>query len=112
MTETEPGPAQVYDALIGVTQVLSRRSLLEVAYSYSQVDGYQNDPYKTLSVVDPVTGVPSVFCVGGTQDTVMEPVGAAATVMANAGSDAEALPSLAVITMLAKVATFALEGVP
>ena len=48
----------VYDLLIGVTQVLSRRSLLEVAYSYSQVDGYQNDPYKILSVVDPATGAP------------------------------------------------------
>jgi hypothetical protein len=47
-----------------VTQVLSRRSLLEVAYSYSQVDGYQNDPYKILSVVDPVTGAPVAGPVG------------------------------------------------
>jgi opacity protein-like surface antigen len=54
----------VYDLLIGVTQVLSRRSLLEVAYSYSQVDGYQNDPYKILSVVDPVTGAPVAGPVG------------------------------------------------
>jgi len=48
----------VYDLLVGVTQVLSRRSLLEVSYSYGQSDGYLNDPYKILSVVDPVTGAP------------------------------------------------------
>lgn len=48
----------VADLLVGVTQVLSRRSLLEVAYSYGQSDGYLTDPYKILSVVDPVTGVP------------------------------------------------------
>ena len=48
----------VADLLIGVTQVLSRRSLLEVSYSYGQSDGYLTDPYKILSVVDPVTGVP------------------------------------------------------
>lgn len=48
----------VYDALIGVTQVLSRRALVEVAFSYGKSDGYLNDPYKLLSVVDPVTGRP------------------------------------------------------
>lgn len=48
----------VYDVLVGVTQVLSRRSLLEVAFSYGKSDGYLTDPYKILSVVDPVTGAP------------------------------------------------------
>jgi hypothetical protein len=48
----------VIDALVGVTQILSRRSLLEVAFSYSKNDGYLTDPYKILSVVDPVTGQP------------------------------------------------------
>ena len=56
----------VADLLIGVTQVLSRRSLLEVSYSYGQSDGYLTDPYKILSVVDPVTGVP----VAGPEDEV------------------------------------------
>jgi Protein of unknown function (DUF3570) len=46
----------VLDVLLGVTQVVSRRSLLEVAYSYSKSDGYLSDPYKVLSVVDPITG--------------------------------------------------------
>jgi len=54
----------VYDLLVGVTQVLSRRSLLEVSYSYGQSDGYLNDPYKILSVVDPVTGMPVAGPVG------------------------------------------------
>lgn len=54
----------VYDLLVGVTQVLSRRSLLEVSYSYGQSDGYLNDPYKILSVVDPVTGTPVAGPVG------------------------------------------------
>jgi hypothetical protein len=48
----------VMDVLVGVTQVLSRRSLIEVAYSYGKSDGYLSDPYKFLSVVDPVTGLP------------------------------------------------------
>jgi hypothetical protein len=46
------------DVLVGVTQVLSRRDLLEVSYSYGSSDGYLNDPYKFLSVVDPTTGAP------------------------------------------------------
>jgi hypothetical protein len=46
------------DVLVGVTQVLSRRSLLEVSYSYGSADGYLNDPYKLLTVVDPLTGAP------------------------------------------------------
>jgi hypothetical protein len=56
----------VMDVLVGVTQILSRRDLLEVAYSYGQSDGYLTDPYKILSVVDPVTGVP----VAGPEDNV------------------------------------------
>jgi hypothetical protein len=48
----------VYDILFGVTQVLSRRSLLELSYSYGNSDGYLTDPYKFLSVVDPITGSP------------------------------------------------------
>ncbi len=54
----------VMDVLIGVTQILSRRSLIELAYSYGQSDGYLTDPYKILSVVDPVTGSPVAGPVG------------------------------------------------
>lgn len=48
----------VVDVLVGVTQVLSRRSLVEVALSYGKSDGYLTDPYKLLSVVDSVSGQP------------------------------------------------------
>ena len=56
----------VMDALIGVTQILGRRDILELSYSYGQSDGYLTDPYKFLSVVDPVTGVPVAGPVGAT----------------------------------------------
>lgn len=46
----------VLDVLFGVTQVLTRNTVLRVNYSYSQSSGYLNDPYKILSVVDGTTG--------------------------------------------------------
>ena len=48
----------VTDFLIGVTQVLNRHTIVQLNYSLSQADGYLTDPYKMLSVVDPVTGDP------------------------------------------------------
>ena len=48
----------VTDWLIGVTQVLNRHTIVQLNYSLSQADGYLTDPYKVLSVVDPVTGNP------------------------------------------------------
>jgi hypothetical protein len=48
----------VVDLLLGVTQVLGRHTLLRVNLSYSDSSGYLTDPYKLLSVVDPVTGTP------------------------------------------------------
>lgn len=46
----------VTDLLIGVTQVVNRKTLVQLNYSSSDSDGYLTDPYKVLSVVDPVTG--------------------------------------------------------
>ena len=51
-------PRTSTDLLVGVTQILSRRSLVELSYSYGKSDGYLTEPYKLLSVVDPVTGIP------------------------------------------------------
>jgi hypothetical protein len=48
----------VTDWLIGVSQVLNRHTILQINYSLSRSDGYLTDPYKMLSVVDPVTGNP------------------------------------------------------
>ncbi len=44
------------DLMFGVTQVLSRRLLTQLNYSYGQSSGYLTDPYKVLSVVDPLSG--------------------------------------------------------
>jgi hypothetical protein len=46
----------VLDLLLGVTQVIGPSTVLRVNYSYSDSSGYLTDPYKILSVVDPVTG--------------------------------------------------------
>jgi hypothetical protein len=46
----------VADALLGLTQVVGPRTLLQLNYSFSDASGYLNDPYKMLSIVDPVTG--------------------------------------------------------
>jgi hypothetical protein len=48
----------VTDLLIGVTQVVNRKTIVQLNYSLSNSTGYLNDPYKILSVVDPVTGSP------------------------------------------------------
>ncbi len=44
------------DLLIGVTQVVGKRTICQFNYALSRADGYQTDPYKIISVVDPVTG--------------------------------------------------------
>ena len=46
------------DLIAGVTQVIDENSLFQFNYSFSMADGYLNDPYKIVSVVDPVTGAP------------------------------------------------------
>lgn len=54
----------VTDFLLGVTQVLNRNTIVQLNYSLSTSDGYLTDPYKVLSVVDPVTGIPVAGPVG------------------------------------------------
>ncbi len=46
----------VIDAMLGVTQVVTRRTLMQVNYSLSSASGYLNDPYKMLSRINPSTG--------------------------------------------------------
>ncbi len=47
----------VYDILLGVTQVMGRKDLMQFNLSYGNESGYLTDPYKILSVVDGTTGV-------------------------------------------------------
>ena len=46
----------VIDAVLGVTQVISRNLLVQLNYSFSNSSGYLTDPYKVLSLVDGITG--------------------------------------------------------
>ncbi len=55
----------VADFVLGVTQVLGPRTIGQLNYSFSRSSGYLTDPYKVLSVVDPVTGLPSAGPGGG-----------------------------------------------
>jgi Protein of unknown function (DUF3570) len=54
------GKSQV-DVVLGLTEVMTRNWLLQVNYSYNLSNGYQNDPYRIISVVDPNTGEPNSY---------------------------------------------------
>ncbi len=55
---TGPGKSKtVSDFLFGITQVLGRKTLLQVNYGYGKSSGYLTDPYKVLSVVDSTNAV-------------------------------------------------------
>jgi hypothetical protein len=46
-----------YDAMLGLTQVISRRTLMQFNLGFGKSSGYMSDPYKIVSVVDGTTGV-------------------------------------------------------
>lgn len=46
------------DLLLGLTQVINRKTIMQFNYTVGKVDGYQNDPYKIVPLIDPVTGLP------------------------------------------------------
>lgn len=46
----------VYDILIGWTQVMGKKDLMQFNFNYGNESGYLSDPYKVLSVVDAGTG--------------------------------------------------------
>jgi len=48
----------VTDLILGITQVVSRKSRIQLNYAMGLQDGYMTDPYKIVAVVDPVTGLP------------------------------------------------------
>ena len=48
----------ITDLMFGLTQVISRTTLMQFNFSMGMVDGYQTDPYKIVTVVDPVSGLP------------------------------------------------------
>jgi hypothetical protein len=58
----------VTDVLLGVTQVINRHTVVQFNYGLTRSTGYQNDPYKLLSVVDPISGNPVAPPAGVSQD--------------------------------------------
>jgi hypothetical protein len=46
----------ILDVVLGVSQVINPDLVVQMNYSYSNAQGYLNNPYKLLSLVDPVTG--------------------------------------------------------
>ena len=55
-TEGQSDDKTVSELLLGVTQVVSRRTLMQLNYSFGSDSGYLTDPYKLLSVVDGTSG--------------------------------------------------------
>ena len=51
------------DVLLGLTQIINRRTIMQLNYGISVSDGYLNDPYKLVSVVNEL---------GQTQQTLFE----------------------------------------
>jgi hypothetical protein len=47
--------------VLGLTEVMTRRWLMQLDYSVDMQSGYQNDPYRIISVVDPVSGEPTSY---------------------------------------------------
>ena len=47
------------DFIFGVTQIVNRKTIVQLNYTMGLTDGYQNDPYKIITVLDPVTGLPA-----------------------------------------------------
>ncbi len=45
--------------VLGLTQVVSRRWLMSLNYSFDSQTGYETDPYRVISVVDPASGEPT-----------------------------------------------------
>ena len=46
----------ILDVVLGVTQVVSRNTIVQLNYSYSDASGYLTDPYRIVTVVNGTTG--------------------------------------------------------
>lgn len=51
-TEGSSEDKTVTEVLLGITQVVNRRTLVQLNYTYGLDDGYLTDPYKILTVLD------------------------------------------------------------
>jgi hypothetical protein len=46
-------PKDVFDFVLGLSQIVNRKTIFRVNYSFDRSVGYLNDPYKVLSLVTP-----------------------------------------------------------
>lgn len=53
---TDNDDKNLVDLLLGVTQVLNKRTIMQFNYSLSASSGYMTDPFKMLSLIDPSSG--------------------------------------------------------
>lgn len=51
-------PKHVKNLMLGLSRIITRRWLLGLTASRTLEDGYLTEPYKLISIVDPITGVP------------------------------------------------------
>jgi opacity protein-like surface antigen len=58
----------VISAVAGVTQVVTPNLLVQLNYSYGSSKGYHSDPYRILSVLDPISGEPLNYVYEGRPD--------------------------------------------
>lgn len=52
---------EVFDSMVGLTQVVNRRTLMQFNYSVGVSNGYLTDPYKIISQIDSTTGETSGY---------------------------------------------------
>lgn len=48
----------ITDLMLGITQVINRRTLMQFNLSFSETSGYMNDPYKIITIID-TNGLPT-----------------------------------------------------
>lgn len=58
LTGIASNPKHVQTALVGLSQVVTRKWLVGVSASLSSEDGYLTDPYKSLSIIHATSGLP------------------------------------------------------
>lgn len=49
----------ISDVMLGLTQVIDRKTLMQFNLGFSSTSGYMNDPFKVISLIDPNTGLPT-----------------------------------------------------
>ena len=57
----ENGNKLIFDKMVGITQVLNRRTITQLTYTTGTSEGYLTDPYKVVTVLNDVTGNPDSY---------------------------------------------------